>query len=95
MWQERILLRLVEAMYLINKQHTSLTCLHQSVFRFSNPLAYILDPGKYCRDTHEGRITMACNHACERCLTGTRWPPKNHGMQTIVFKRLTQTALRT
>src|SRR5690606_2514876 len=93
MRQERILLRLVEAMHFVDKQHGALAA-RQPVFRLRHRLADILHPSQYCRQRNERGIHCLGKNQCESCLAGARRAPENHGMQLVLFDGAAQRLAR-
>ena len=83
MWQQSVLLRLVEAMDLIHEEDGLLAVVTLLVFRGYNDLAELRDASKHRAERDEDRVGLVCDHVSEGRLAGSRWAPEDHRRNAI------------
>ncbi len=84
--QERILLRLVEAVHFVDEQDGMAAMLLQHQLRLRNRLADVLDAGQHRGQRHELGIERR-GHQPRQCgLAHPRRPPQDHRMQLARFE---------
>eukprot|EP01132_Coremiostelium_polycephalum_P018947 gene18947-biopygen10297 len=88
--QERILLRLVEAMHFVDEQDGALAVLPGLLLGDFHRLADLLDPGQHRRDRLEVCIRDFCQEPRQGGFTHARRPPENHRVQRTLLKGLAQ-----
>jgi hypothetical protein len=79
MWQECVLLRLVESMNFIHKQDRALMVCGATPFRRLHNLAQIGDPAGDSRKQDELGFRMAGNNFCQRRFAGPGRAPEDDG----------------
>jgi hypothetical protein len=89
--QQGFLLRVDEAVYLVDEQDGSTSTRRRTLYLHENR-ANLLDARLYCRQRHRLATERAGEKACERCLADARRSPENHRMgparRQHVMKRL-------
>jgi hypothetical protein len=85
-WQERILLGLVEAVHLVHEQHAA-PALRVQAFRFRKRLAHVGEPREHRRDRLEMRVGVLRDQQRQRGLAATRRTPQHHRMHAAGFER--------
>src|SRR5258708_1548346 len=90
MWQDSILLRFVEAVYLIDEQDGALLA---ELLQFAGILYHFTQVCDACRDgteRDEVGMSLASNHLCQCCFAAAGWPPQNHRGNAVLFNAATQ-----
>ncbi len=90
--QERVLLRLVEAVDLVDEQHRALVALIALLRRLGHRLAQILDARHDRRERDEARVRLGRQQARQRGLAGARRPPQDQRRQRPRLERAPQAA---
>lgn len=83
MWQERVLLTLVEAVHLVHKHDGAL--LHQPIARglgLLHRLANVLDPAQHGADADELRIERISHQARNGGFAHSRWAPQDAAVRS-------------
>jgi hypothetical protein len=93
--QHDVLLRLVEAMDLVDEQHAALAGELIQLARFVDELAKLSDPARHRGDRNESRLRFLRRDRRERCLAGARWAPQDHRRQLARVDRLAKYAAFT
>ncbi len=93
--QERILLRLVEAVHLVHEQDGVAAVLLQRELGLRDRLADILHAGQHRRQRHEIGIEGRGHQPRQRGLADARRPPQDHRMQLAGFECEAQRLART
>ena len=93
MRQERILLRLVEAVHLIHEQHGA-AAFGEALRGLGQHLAHLRQAGQYGRDGAEFRIGVLGQQQRQRGLAAARRPPQDHRMHATGFDRAAQRTVR-
>ena len=75
--QKRILLRLVKAMNLIDKDNDALS-VHTTAIRLLHHRADLLDPARHSRERDELRLRTRGDDLRQRCLADAGRSPENH-----------------
>ncbi len=88
--QERILLRLVEAVHLVDEQDGVAAMLLQHLLRLRDRLADVLHAGQHRRQRHELGIEGLRHQPRQRGLAHARRPPQDHRMQLAGLERQAQ-----
>ena len=94
MGQERILLHLVEAVYLVDEQHGA-NALRKAQLRLGERGAHFGQAGQHRRDRAELGIGVFREQQCERGLATTGRPPEDHRMHVPGLDRSPQRTART
>ena len=90
MRQDGILLRFVEAVYLINEHDSSLLA---KLAQLARVLYHFTQVGDTCRDgaeCDEVSMGLACNHLCQCRLAAAGWSPQNHRGNVVLFNAAAQ-----
>ena len=85
MRQERVLLRLVEAMNLIDEDDSSRSVL-AGAFGISHDLLDFLDPGQHRRELNKLRLSHASDDLGQRSLARPRRAPENERANIVALK---------
>ncbi|MNM93562.1 hypothetical protein D3C81_1059400 [compost metagenome] len=88
--QERILLRLVEAMHFVDEQNRAPTVLRGLLLGDFHRLTDLLYPGQHRRHRFEMRLRDFRQQSRQRGFAHARRPPENHRMQGTLLQRLAQ-----
>src|SRR5262249_31600048 len=94
MRQEGILLRLVEAMDLVDEEDGFFGELIAPLGRLGHDVADVLDPGPDRRDLPKARAHAASQKACQRGLPGAGWAPQNQRRQGALAQGALEQAAR-
>src|SRR5260370_12489039 len=92
MRQDGILLRFVEAVYLVNEHDSPLLA---KLAQLARVLYHFTQVGDTCRDgaeCNEVSMGQACNHLCQCRLAAARWSPQNHSGYVVLFYAAAQPA---
>ena len=92
--QERVLLRLVEAVHLVEEQHRAPAALATQRLRLLDRGAHVLDAGHHGRERDELRIAGPRDEARERRLAGAGRAPEHHRVQAAAFEQAPQRLAR-
>ena len=92
--QERILLRLVEAVHFVHEQDGVTAALLQHELRLRNGFADILHAGQHRGQRHELGVEGRRHQARQCGLAHARRPPQDHRMQLAGFEGQTQRPAR-
>src|SRR5207302_6930654 len=93
--QHDVLLRLVEAMDLVDEQHAALAGELMKLARFVDELAQLGDTARDRGDRDEARVGLLGCDRRERRLSGARWAPQDHRWQLTCIDRLPKDAAFT
>ena len=88
-WEKRILLRLVEAMDLINKNDDTLP-IDAAAIRLLHDRADILNPARHRREVDEFRLRPRGNDAGKRRLANAGWSPEDHRGNVVALDETPQ-----
>ena len=88
--QEGVLLRLVEAVDLVDEQDRAAARAAARLFRFRHDLADLLDARQHGAERDEVRARRAGDHPRQRRLAGARRAPQDDRSQPVVLDRLAQ-----
>ena len=77
-WKKRILLRLVEAMHLVDEKNRVPAGLRERRLGARNRVADVLDTGEDCRNGDEVRVECVGHQPRERSLPRSRRSPQDH-----------------
>ena len=90
--QERVLLRLVEAVDLVDEQDGALAVQRESVLRCRDARADLGDAGHHCRERRELRADRLGEDSGERRLARPRRPPQEQRRQVATRHRAAERA---
>ena len=88
--QERILLRFVEAMNLVDEDDRATTGAAPPILRRGHDLFDFLDARQHRAEWNEVRLGQLRDDAGERRLAGARRSPQDDGLQQVALDRLAQ-----
>jgi hypothetical protein len=89
-WQERVLLRLVEAMHFVEEQHRRRAALAPRRARLFDGLANVLDAGNDRRQRDEMRFAGLCREPRERRLAAAGRAPQDHRVRDAIGQQPVQ-----
>src|SRR5579859_4230493 len=80
-----ILLRLIEAMNLVDKEDSALPGELLQLVGFIYHFAQVRHTGRDGAQRHKTRMAVACDHLGQRRFAAARWPPEDHRSDAIGF----------
>ena len=92
--QERVLLRLVEAVDLVHEDDGAPAGALPPVLRRGHHLLDLLDAGEHRAEGHEARLRQLRDHARQGGLARPRRPPQDDRLEHVPFDRETQRRAR-
>ena len=86
--QKRVLLSLIEPMYLVDEHDGAFTKPAAILVGFRHHRAHLAYSSRHRAEGHESRRGLIGDDAGKRCLPGPRRPPEDERLQSVVFDHL-------